>query len=233
MGLFGKKPKIQFVTDIEGLPEVEPVVPAVKAIPEWFRTMVHKRDSTMDKGVIKHCPAIPDYFRVGYTVRAWCDMRINVMERGHAEWNTPDSRFEIEWHPMRQFPDHLPEPHRSNALFLAKPKCPWHLITSKGYSVLQLPPMYSYNDGWEVMPGVIHTDTHHFIHQQILITGEPREILIERGTPLATYVPFKREEYDFSCEMETEKTRYRVKKSQLNISSKFKGGYRDAIRREK
>jgi hypothetical protein len=69
---------------------------------------------------------------------------------------------------------------------------PWRIITPHGWSVLQLPLFYHFNREWSVLPGVIDTDIHNEINQQVLYHGSGRAITIKQGDPFVLYVPFQR-----------------------------------------
>ena len=100
---------------------------------------------------------------------------------------------------------------------------PWNLITPKGYSVLQLPMFYHFSNDFSVLPGIIHTDTHHELNQQILYHGEGKEIFIRRGTPLVQYIPFKRSKYNITTRDSTVEDLTRFSEVTVNIFSKFPG----------
>ena len=71
-----KKNDIVFWSDMEGLPDVEPVTLSQNFIPEWFQKAAAWHPDQvpkMDLGTVKTCPGILDYFKVGYVVPLWCD----------------------------------------------------------------------------------------------------------------------------------------------------------------
>ena len=49
-----------------------------------------------------------------------------------------------------------------------------------------------------------------------------RKIIIPKGTPLATYIPFKREEYEYIVSPQTEKLLKDEKVKELKLFSKFR-----------
>jgi hypothetical protein len=106
-----------------------------------------------------------------------------------------------------------------------KLNCPWFVRTDPGYSVLQLPMVYEFEPRFTVMAGAIRSDKHHHIHQQVMVHSTD-SFIVERGTPLAMYVPFKRERFDFSVKEATPELVRAVRKSGLEIETKFRGGYR-------
>jgi hypothetical protein len=48
-----------------------------------------------------------------------------------------------------------------------------------------------------------------------------KEIFIPRGTPLAHYIPFKREKVDLEIRYATEKDKEQIAAHQLNLTTKF------------
>jgi hypothetical protein len=62
---------------------------------------------------------------------------------------------------------------------------------------------YQHNPVFDVLPGTIWSDIHHEINQQ-MVFKEYGEFTIERGTPLAVYIPYKRTKYNFKITNYTE-----------------------------
>ena len=56
-----------------------------------------------------------------------------------------------------------------------------------------MPLFYHFDNRFSVMPGVIDTDIHHIVNQQVMYFGDEEEVVIKRGTPFVQYVPFKRQ----------------------------------------
>ena len=102
-----------------------------------------------------------------------------------------------------------------------KANSPWKIITSPGYSVLQLPMFYNFNKDFTVLPGIIDTDIYNVINVQMLYHGDGEEVFIKRGEPLCVYVPFKRTKYNFSFSAQTEQEKLRFDISLHDISTKF------------
>ena len=66
---------------------------------------------------------------------------------------------------------------------------------------------------------------YHEVNQQMVLKKEG-EFMIPKGTPLAVYIPYKRQKYDFECIMETEKLRKKSFISELSVSTKFRNRFR-------
>jgi hypothetical protein len=188
---FGKSDKIQFISTVEGLESLEECLPqpAKNFIPEWFKNIPSK-----DTNTVKSCPSFPDYFSQGYIIPMWSDVRLSSNSDSWF-WETSTDKIKWETHSNKQFLDY--EKVKFNgveAQFVFKALCPWRVITPPGWSVLQLPLFYHFNQKWSVLPGVIDTDVHSYINQQVLYHGNGETVTINRGDPFVLYIPFKRSE---------------------------------------
>jgi hypothetical protein len=87
---------------------------------------------------------------------------------------------------------------------------------------LQLPLFYHFNKNFSVLPGVIDTDIHHEINQQVLYHGGNDKIRINRGDPFALYIPFERKsKLGLEIRELNEADKKRFQKGDINIASKF------------
>jgi hypothetical protein len=226
------KPKIEFISMIEGLESIEECrpKPAKHFIPEWFKSIPSSTQNT-----VKHCPSFPDYFSMGYILPMWTDMTLKFnKEADQFNWSTPSDNFGIDTHGINQFIQYVtPSFNGIEGQFVFKPKSPWKIITQKGWSVLQLPLFYHFNKEWSVLPGVIDTDIIHESHQQILYHGNGEEIKIKRGTPLVLYVPFKRESIDSDIRFINDNDKKIFTKSDLNFKTMFNPGIYRKMQRER
>jgi hypothetical protein len=95
---------------------------------------------------------------------------------------------------------------------------------------MQLPMFYNFNGDFSVMPGVIDTDIHHIINQQVVYHGDGEEIFIKKGTPIAQYIPFKRSSYTATSQAFTPEFKEQNDIALFKIASSFEGGYRESQR---
>jgi hypothetical protein len=219
-------PKVTFFTEVEGLIESSPIVPLISHVPDWFKSMKSNLDLT--SSTIKRCPSFIDFFKKGYVVNMWCDLYLNVKNTKEGgiefQWKTPDIQFTFEMHSHEQFLEHTPTHIQEKIKFILKTVCPWNVKTEKGYSLYQMPMTYSYNSFFEVLPGIVHSDIYHTINQQVCIMKEG-EYIIKKGTPLAVYVPFKREDFDLEMKMMDKKLKHSSMVEKRCIKSKFKNRF--------
>ncbi len=124
----------------------------------------------------------------------WSDCRIKFDEAaGRWNWETPSKVFDWKIHSHEQFLKYVGASFSGvRGEFLFKAICPWRIITPPGWSVLQLPLFYHFNREWSVLPGVIDTDIHNEINQQVLYHGSGKVVSIKQGDPFVLYVPFQR-----------------------------------------
>ena len=228
---FGKSDKIKFVSTVKGLESIEECLPkpAKNFIPEWFKNIPN--DSPRS---VKICPSFPDYFSQGYIIPMWADVKLkNIGERW--SWETPTDAFKWDAHFKDQLIDHKkPNFAGVEGQVVFKANCPWRIITPPGWSVLQLPLFYHFNKEWSVMPGIIDTDIHTEINQQVLYHGDGKEIKINCGDPFVLYIPFKRLnklKHEVSYETTEEHNRFNRDALFLNQSFHPNGMYRKLQRK--
>lgn len=219
-----EKPKITFWTTVNGLEKVVPVVPAKKYIPEWFKKIppgIPAQGGSLEiHSTVKRCPGFIDFVSKGYVVPLWTDLYVRVSKDGSVDWEIPTGHFNFEFHSHEQFLKYLPEDANPDIKAIMKPICPWHAKTSPGYNLLQFPMFYEFNDIFTVLPGVYESDRYYEINQQLCFLKEG-EHLLKRGTPLALYVPYKREEFDFEVKVEDEELKNARDELGINISTMF------------
>jgi len=230
---FGKSDKIQFISTVEGLESIEDCLPkpAKHFIPKWFKNIPSQTDQTM---TVKVCPSFPDYFSQGYILPMWSDVKL-YSDGEQWKWDSPSSIFSWDIHGKDQYLKYVNASFNGvDAQFTFKANCPWRIITPPGWSVLQLPLFYHFNEEWSVMPGVIDTDIHHEINQQVLYHGNGKEIIIKRGDPFVLYIPFKRSnKIKHIVKYQTEKNKKTFQKDLLDLLSRFRpnGYYREKQRK--
>ena len=220
-----EKPKIHWWTTIEGLDKVVPIVPAKEYLPDWWKRVERMIvGTTDDKGTVRNCPSFPEYMTQGFVVPLWCDLHVEVKHEGF-EWHTPEKMFSFTQHADNQFRDWVPQHVKDNTSMVLKPACPWRVKTPPGWSVWQLPMYYDFNPIFEVLPGVIWSDRHHEVNQQMLMKRYG-DFFIKRGTPLAMYVPYERNKYTYDVSGPNEENAKWNNTSYLQVRTKFRGGYK-------
>ena len=220
-----EKPKIHWWSTIEGLEKVVPIVPAKEYIPDWWKKVERMISSDIgNKGTVKNCPSFPEYITQGFVVPLWCDLYVKL-EHDKFEWRTTEKLFSMSSHGDNQFRDFVPKHLKDNTSGVLKPNCPWRVKTPPGWSMWQLPMYYHFNPLFEVLPGIIWSDIHYEINQQMLMKRYG-EFMIPRGTPLAMYVPYERNKYTYEVNGPNVENAKWSNESYLHVRTKFKGGYK-------
>ena len=231
---FGKNKEdvIEIWTRHEGLPKVVPVKSSSHFMPKWWINTPkwqnekvqeqNTKNNIHNKGTVKRCPAIPEFMSMGFVVPLWCDLKVDIFEDGSFKWYTPTNQFTFGSHGSSQLGDHIPK-HSKPSLIL-KPDCPWKVKTPKNISLLHIPMLWHFNPTFTVAPGVIWTDIHHEINQQMMF-HRYGSFKIERGTPLAQYIPIRRDKFDMNVGDETPELRKDAQASYLHVRTKFGSGY--------
>lgn len=228
---------VKFISTVPGLSNISDLrpKPSKTFIPKWFKDMPYghmepESDHVYEVKTAKMCPALPDTFSQGYVIPMWADTTIKFDEStGVWKWSTANHEtFKWGVHPPEQLLEHVSEGvtyQGSPTSFVFKTFCPWRLITPSGYSVLQLPLFYHFKKEFSVLPGVIRTDIHHEINQQVLYHGGGKEVFIRRGEPFVQYIPYKRLETELIVSDMTMEEESMFKTNDLDLFTSFNGNY--------
>lgn len=214
--------------------------PAINFLPEWFKKtppfpdethyvkgadIAINPDGTPHRGTVKKCPGMVELFQQGYILPMWCDTYLQC-DGDNWNWRTPWADMECSIHKPNQFLDYAPNWVRDEVSVVFKMNSPWRVRTPPGYSIYQLPLFYNFNKDYTVPMGVQRADIYHETNIVVLFHSKEQEIVIKRGTPLVWFVPFKREEYNYTVSEETEEYRDIRMRSDKMIQTKFTGGYK-------
>jgi len=200
--------------------------PLKQVIPDYIKKI------KLDKDFLnfKSCPSYIDVFKYGYALLAPTDILLEVTKDGVFKWEVAENfqvnKREFEWHFDEQFKNYTSID--KNIHKIVKYTYPFKVFTPKGYSCRQMPIPLEYNSDWQIFDGVLRTDKIHHINLQLIIKTNKR-ILIEQGTPLAAYVPFKREILTSKVINTNEKNKYahKLNSEHLKYYGKFKSSYRN------
>lgn len=220
-----KKPKIEFISRVPELLKIEECLPkpAKNFLPTWFKNIPSPLDPR--ESTVRECPGIADWFSQGYVIPMWMDMYLSY-NKDLDTWNISQSSEMDKWdiHKNYQFLNYTePAMYGSKASLVFKANSPWIIKTPPGYSVYQMPLFYNFNNEFSILPGVVDTDIHHEMNQQVLYHGDGKEIFIKRGDPFVLYIPFKREKYNFQTRQAEEKDLKDYKFKLFNYSTKSVG----------
>lgn len=211
--------KYKFLYDIE---ETRPK-PASQFIPKWWKNMPRTETLINGKktGTAKTCPSFSQMFSQGIVIPMWTDVIFKRTKDGFT-WETPESTFTWEFHHNEQFISYLNLPKYQTVF---KAISPWHIKTNKNVSVYQFPMFFHFNQDYTILPGIINTDYHWTINQQMIYTSDKDEFMIKRGDPFAWYLPFKRDKFNFEVSVADEKKQKQMDDNHMSVFTKFSGHY--------
>ena len=235
-----KKNKITFVCTDKSILLNEELLPqpAINYTPRWYKNI--KNEYPIDKErpklskilkpkTVKQCPSFVELFKEGYMLIAPCDYWVSI-DKDKIEWRTPiqyktfHQNGEVNYHGDNQFVDHLPT--NSNIKGVFKIILPYGIFGPKGYSIKILPVPYSFNNDYHAVYGIQDLDTTYELNIQMNFTSDKKEILIQKGEPIALIIPYKREAFEINYEyLEDSKYKNKVIAQKFNLINSFNNRY--------
>jgi hypothetical protein len=185
---------------------IEPIVPAIQALPQWYRDKPRAASNTMPyeqgHGTIKACPAMFDSMTQGYILPLWTDLYVQPTDDGEPSFYWGKGIEGNNGHELMnsfkiEMTEGMPNADKTN-LPAFKIDSPWILTTPKGYSTLFMAPLNNRDIMFEAISGIIHTDVFTtYINIPFIWTGPPDfKGVIKRGIPLVQMIPFKRDTFE-------------------------------------
>lgn len=198
-------PRITFTCEAEDLGVIAPPVPAKAYLPDWFRRLPAVDESvtgTNNTGLtIKRCMPFLDAMTTGWIIVLPATVRLEISEEG--------ARVDAGWEFDRTLvSNHGAHQVKGNA-YGHRPPCKFHnfwtIATPPGWSCLFVSPLNRPNGVFEVVSGVVDTDTYRSpIHFPFFATGEDGLHVIEKGSPLVQVIPFRRDSAEIAADIRAE-----------------------------
>jgi hypothetical protein len=199
-------PVIRFSCEPRDDGVIAPPVPARTHLPDWFRKLpavdpsVESRTNT---GLtVKRCMPFLDAMATGWLLTLGATVRLEIAEAGarvDASWEF--DRPMVANHGAHQVKGHPAAP-RPPCKFLNY----WTISTPPGWSCLFVPPLNRPNGVFEIVAGVVDTDTYRApVHLPFFATGDDGLHVIGKGTPLAQVIPFRRDAAEIAVEIGPER----------------------------
>jgi hypothetical protein len=188
-------------------PELEPVlprpIPAVRALPDWFKAMPQKAVSSVtneEQFTVKKCPPFIDAMTYGFLMPLVADLRV---DNGAFAWDrevpggalTSYSRSPIDFHDGSQVTG---TPFFEEDRFLIKFNNFWTVELPPGYSLLVTHPFNRPDLPFVTLTGLIDADRYrdNFIHFPAHWRDADFKGVLAKGTPVAQCVPLKRDTWE-------------------------------------
>jgi hypothetical protein len=184
--------------------------PAVEFLPEWFKGIppydISEKNPDGKKIIVegfesnataKKCIPMRDSMSAGYIIPLWSDVQISQNEDGPAiNWRVRNNVFELHGEGSK-----LVEPPTGYSNQVFKYVTKFRIETPKGYSLLVKPPAGHEQLPFKAVSAIIDSDKSVIDTNFPVWVKEGFEGIVEKGTPIAQVIPFKRDNWqsEFSC----------------------------------
>lgn len=232
MFLSRTKPLIRFTCAPADDGVIAPPVPAKAYLPDWFRRLPAVDDAVTGPNnsglTIKRCMPFLDAMTTGWIIPLAATVRLDIGDGGKrvdAGWDF--DREMVSFHGGHQVKGAPQQP---------RPACKFHnfwtVTTPPGWSCLFVDPLNRKNSAFEVIAGVVDTDTYRApVHFPFWATGEDGLYTIEKGTPMVQVIPFRRDSAAIEAQIGPETAADRDARNKVSRNTKAaEGWYRTEAR---
>jgi hypothetical protein len=171
--------------------------PATKFIPKEYKNVVNYLEKDLRNPTVKKCMPFLDAMSSGYIIPFYQDNLISV-DYEKQQWDVHTTFYQTKsLHSSNQ----LPENYQNGIKPIAKFSNKWIIKTQPGYSCLFVHPMNTTKKDFEIISGIVDTDT---FNDTILFPyyfrrhdeGKGKtQVMLKVGTPMVQVIPFKREKW--------------------------------------
>jgi len=181
--------------------------PAIRNVPDWFKDMPAETWVASHGKVlltVKRCPPFVDALTGGYIIPLADDVHFTLHEDGVNFSSTSEL---VRTHPREQLPKELA------GRVIVKFLNPWIIKTPPGSSCLFVQPLNRFNLPFQILSGIIETDTYYqgVNFPAICLMRPGSRVEMKKGTPLVQVFPFTREPWESSVHpLEAERWKQQV-----------------------
>ena len=188
------KNKITFCATNSSMVDVWPhPQPASKFIPQEYKKLKSFDKGNMHAGTLKLCMPFLDSLTMGYIIPFDQDYLVDPTEDDFSV--TPANREpgDFGFHPRTQLPEEWEKTSGKNA---GKFHNKWLIKTKPGYSCLFVKPMNRLEPRFDIIAGVVDTDSYiNTINFPFILNKRDKQFLIKKGEAMVQVIPFKRESW--------------------------------------
>jgi hypothetical protein len=183
---------VEFLTnDHEYVP---PPTPAAYQIPDWLKQMPPEFVSAVSReshSTVKRCMPFVDAMSCGYVIPIAGDVQFYMADAVNLDIVSPEGLVGMQ--NEEGFPGD-PFGQRIIIKFIN----PWVVQTPPGYSTLFLPLLNQYTMPFQILAGLVETDTYYNeVYFPAICTMRPGQAFqLTRGTPIVQAIPIKREPWN-------------------------------------
>ena len=188
-------PRIDFHCNPADFGVIAEPVPAKTVLPSWFRRIqaVDKAEqsATNNALTIKRCMPFLDAMTTGWVLPLAADVRLDIRDEGRtvdAGWEfdkvmvSPHGMYQVKGYDFGERP-----PMKFHNY--------WTIRTPPGWSCLFTPLLNRPNPSFEILSGVVDTDTYYsLINFPFVATAADGLLELPKGTPLVQVIPFRRKD---------------------------------------
>lgn len=199
------QPRLTFLCRKEDEGVIPAPVRAKTALPDWFRKLPaidETQVSPTNSGItVKRCMPFLDAMATGWVIGLAASVRMEISDGG----KTVDCGWDFDRTLVSNHASHQVAGNPREPLPPCKFHNYWTIRTPPGWSCLFVPPLNRPNGVFEVVAGVVDTDTYQSeIHFPFFATGEDCLHMLERGTPIVQIIPFRRDASDLDADIRAE-----------------------------
>ena len=184
--------KIIFCATNKDMMEVWPHPKAAsRVIPEEYKKLQRFQNNNYHAPTVKTCMPFLDSLTMGYIIPFDQDYLVDPIEDDFTVTPANQEQNDFGFHNRTQLPDEWRKTTGENAgKFMNK----WLIKTPPGYSCLFVKPMNRLETRFDIIAGVVDTDTYiNAINFPFILLKRDEQFIIKKGDPMVQVIPFKRE----------------------------------------
>jgi hypothetical protein len=186
--------KIKFVATEKEMVDIWPnPKPASREIPEEYKKMNRFHNKDYHLPTLKTCMPFLDAMTAGYIMYFDQDYLVDPVENSFSVTPANKRSIDFGYHDEVQMPEQWQKIAGEKA---GKFHNKWLIKTPPGYSCLFIKPMNRIEERFEIISGIVDTDTYiNQIHFPFLLRKKDEQFIINKGEPMIQVIPFKRESW--------------------------------------
>jgi len=186
--------KITFCATDRNMADVWPhPKPASRYIPEEFKKLQRFKEGNLHIKTIKTCVPFLDSLTMGYIIPFDQDYLVDPTEEDFSVTPANLQQDDFGFHNQAQLPTDWQKTAGENA---GKFHNRWLIKTPPGYSCLFIKPMNRVESRFDIISGVVDTDTYiNTINFPFVLNKRDEQFLVKKGEPMVQVIPFKRESW--------------------------------------
>src|SRR4051812_41210279 len=167
-----------------------PPYPAARSVPEWLKQMPPDAGDVQGMTVptVKRCPPFVEAMTCGYILPMPGEARFTRDAGGALRFDAEGKIIDAQ--PALQYAG-----SPFGGMVVVKFINPWIVRTPPGYSTLFLPLLNRFDFPFQVLAGVVETDTYYreVVIPAVCLMQPGTSVTLARGAPLVQLVPIRRE----------------------------------------